>query len=428
MKVGLVYSFEDSNWFSVTKIVGNLIKAYQINVPEINFVHINFSNSHSNDVVAETAKKAFDGSLDKLIFLDHRPHPYSFLSSVGPSELDALKEIVFHIYGDFTLYLKLWKSTEKLLIGRKIKFICASEKQAKLVRKFTQNDCVTTCPFPVDDKEFKFFNKSYKELRSSIGLQENDFVFLYTGRLSEQKKSKELIEVFLQAQSDKRLSRNTKLLMAGKFDSLGSPYLEEEQLLGEYFRKTKKVLEKFSKDLAKNVIFLGNIPNEDLADYYNLADRFISFSCYHDEDYGMSVAESLMSGLPCLLTNWAGYSSFKLEDFSIATKHISVKLGEKRATFDIEEALKNLEDCSKGKLNATDRLNVAKCAHEKLSTQACARALKIILSDKVDCFEGFSKLMRELGSVSEFKRSPFMNESTKTYNQFYYRVYDVYAE
>lgn len=428
MKVGLVYSFEDSNWFSVTKIVGNLLKAYQMNAPEIDLVHINFSSTHSNDEIADTAKKAFDGSLDKLIFLDHRPHPYSFLSSVDPSELDAVKEIIFHVYGDFTLYLKWWKSTEKLLISKKVKFVCASEKQAKLVRKFTQNDCVSTCPFPVDGKEFKFSNSSDKELRSTIGLEEDDFIFLYTGRLSEQKKSKELIEVFLQAQSDERLSKNTKLLMAGKFDSLGSPYLEEDQLLGEYFRKTKKVLEKFPRNLAKNVIFLGNIPNDNLADYYNLADRFVSFSCYHDEDYGMSVAESLMSGLPCLLTDWAGYSSFKLEDLSVATKHISVKLGEKRASFDIEEALDSLEDCSRVKLSATERETVAKYSHEKLSIQACAKTLKIVLNNKVDCFEGFSKLMRELGSVSEFKRSPFMNESAKTYNQFYYRVYDVYAE
>ncbi|MBC77069.1 MAG: hypothetical protein CME64_13730 [Halobacteriovoraceae bacterium] len=428
MKVGLVYSFEDSNWFSVTKIVGNLLKAYKSEEIKAELVHIDFSIDKTKQDNVEAANNAFEKGLDRLVFIDHNPHPFLFLSSIRPDDLDLLDEITFHVYGDFTLYLRSWKACEHFLVGRKIKFVCASDKQAKLIKKFLSNDCVSVSPFPVDSNEFKFSDQNKSIVREKHGLKEDDFIFLYTGRLSEQKKSKEMIENFLECLVEKKLPMNCKLLIAGKFDNLGTPYLEEDQLLGEYFRKTQKVLNRFPEEISRNVILIGNIPNASLVDYYNCADRFVSFSCYHDEDYGMSVAEALMSGLPCLLTDWAGYSSFKIPELDGATVHIPVKLGEKRAEYNKHSAMQELESCFLKPLSSSSRQKLAELANEKFSIGACSKKLQIIQESSEEGFKGFSRLLHHLGAVNEFKPHLFMNECSKTFNEFYYKVYDVYAE
>ena len=43
MKTGVVYSFQDSSWFSVTKIVSNLLKSYESAIGKENIVPINYS-------------------------------------------------------------------------------------------------------------------------------------------------------------------------------------------------------------------------------------------------------------------------------------------------------------------------------------------------------------------------------------------------
>ncbi|MCO4755747.1 MAG: glycosyltransferase family 4 protein [Bacteriovoracaceae bacterium] len=428
MKIGLIYSFKESNWFSVTKIVANLLKAYELDKSNVELVHINYSASNTHEENLDTVTAAFKNDLQKLIFIDHLPHPLGFLSLLRPSQREKIKEIIFHVFGDFTLNFRWWSNTEKLLKDLKVKFVCASHKQARLVEKFVPKDTVYVCPFPVNPEEFYFDEGKRLETRKKIGLTEQDFAFLYTGRLSEQKKSKELINLFLDLKLEKKLPKNCKLIIAGSFDNLGTPYLQENQLLGEYFRKTNQILERYPKELVEDVVFIGNICNKELIDYYNCSDRFISFSCYHDEDYGMSVAEALASGLPCLLTNWAGYSSFKIDSISGATVHIPVALGEKRVSFDMDMAKDEMVKCYKESLPSESRKKLSVDALKILSIETCGNTLEEINRADVGVFSEFSAFLHLLGAVSEYKEFPFMNENSKVYNDFYYKVYDVYAE
>lgn len=427
MKVGLLYSFEESHWFSVTKIVENLKKSYVSAGLMGNIEEINYSSELDHDERKKKIVEASSKGFEKLIFLDHSPHPFEALDWFGQEALDQVKEIVFHVYGDFTLYMASWKKIEPLITGKIVKFICASNKQANLVKKFiNQTELVFICPFPVDKKQFYFDSAKREEFRKENGLSDDEFIFFYAGRLSYQKNIIELVETFLNLKKENKLSPDAKLWIAGEFDAIGNPYVQGEHMLGEYFRMMENCLKSYPEEIKESVRFLGKIKNKELTKIYCGVDCFVSLSSYHDEDYGMAVAEALCCGQASVLTNWAGYSSFK-SDYGIQD-FVPVSLGRRRPIVDIEDASRKILKASKQKITSEVREKISEEFVAKLSIEKCGDLLMAIHNESVQSFEGMSEMSHQLGAVAKFKSHPFMNEMTKEFNQFYYKVYDVYTE
>lgn len=430
MRLGLVYSFDESAWFSVNKIVKNLLASYQMAFEAEELVHINYSAKRKyveNDKsTAEAAKK----QLKKIVFLDHNPHPVHWLRTLEKENgLEDIEEIVFHVFGDFTLKMREWRMLDSLTQGKRLKFICASHKQAKLIEKFClQKSIIFVNPFPVDKREFSFDCAAGEKTRKRLGINVDDFIFFYAGRLSQQKNTEEMIELFLSLKESKELKANSKLLIAGDYDRIGMPYLQQGYELGEGFRKTDRILQRFPKPIRKDVVFLGEVKNKELSDYYNAADRFLSLSTYHDEDYGMAVAEALCSGLPALLTDWAGYSSFRVPDAPEGTRFIKTFLGERSPGFDKEQAAIEMVKASSNKLSAKQREEVAEKFGHAFSIEFAANNLKDILNKDVEDFAGFTAFLRQLGAIESVKWQPFISEFSKCFNELYFKVYDVYAE
>lgn len=427
MKTGLVYSFQDSSWFSVTKIVGNLLRAYESAVGKGNIVPINFSVDQTAAQNKNSIVSSLSDEVSRLVILDHRPHPRKVFEWIGQDRLAQFDEVVIHIFGDFTLNFADWKASEKHLKGVKVRFVCASDKQVSLIQKFVvQNDLVTKCPFPVDPEEFSFDPSRRGPFRKKLGLKEEDFVFLYVGRMSLQKNIYESVELFLELKKSGKLSPSHKYLLAGEFDVIGNPYVEDRHILGEYFRKVQHLLESYPKQISSDVRFLGAVSNKELSDYYNGCDRFLSLSSYQDEDYGMAVAEACMCGLPCALSDWAGYSSFHCPDVENFTNYTKVQLGVHRALIDKDDA-RSLFVSSATALSEEERGKGSRYYRDNFSIQAASEILKE-RTPEIDAFEGFTKLLNRLGAIASFKTSPFMNEMNKTLNDFYYEVYDVYSK
>lgn len=101
---------------------------------------------------------------------------------------------------------------------------------------------------------------------------------------------------------------NVELWLAGPWDNILLPYHGTRGLPGSYFTQFKSSL--IDKGLT-NVRFLGDLDEEELLGVYHASDLFVSFSTFNDDDYGMSIAEALMCGLPALLTQWGGLPTFK---------------------------------------------------------------------------------------------------------------------
>jgi len=428
MKIALVYSFKESDWFSVTKILNNIISSYEKAYGKDNLVHINVPWDFNADDLDLSKKDLLEANCDKLVFIDHRPHPIALLKELGVKEIHKFKEVVVHVYGDFTLTFKEWGAFDRVMQDCNVKLVCASDKQVNLVKNVSmQEDCLFKCPFPVKDEEFYFDQTKRSEMRRQYNVADEDIVFLYVGRLSKQKRNLETIRAFLDLRESGELGKDHKFLVAGGFDLLGQPYFGEGQLIGEYFRRIMQVIESYSPEVQESIQLIGNIKNTELIHYYNAFDYFLSMSTYHDEDYGMAVAESLCCGMPAIISDWAGYSSFRLDSDKDATHMVDIKLSPKLAQVNIDKLKNHLREAKKNKLSLERRKEVAQTYHANFTISAAAEIIKDIHSSQAYSYQGFKEVLHRLAYVSLFKKTPFMNEFDKCYNNFYYEIYDSYV-
>jgi glycosyltransferase involved in cell wall biosynthesis len=132
----------------------------------------------------------------------------------------------------------------------------------------------------------RFVGGQGERLRAEYGLTANDKVLLYVGRLVREKNLEFLLRALaplLREYSNPCL----KLLLVG-----GGPALD---LLRELSREL---------DIVDNVIFTGFVAPERTPDFYAAADLFVFAS--RTETQGVSIAEALAAGLPCVVVGAMG--------------------------------------------------------------------------------------------------------------------------
>jgi glycosyltransferase involved in cell wall biosynthesis len=148
--------------------------------------------------------------------------------------------------------------------------ISVSEYEKKLILKnfSIKPEKITVIPNGVNVHEFEDIKKQPNSTP----------VMLYIGRLEKYKGIHYLISVL--PKLDKTLI--LKIIGSGPYKK---NLIEQARQLGA----------------ADRVIFLDNLARKDLLQEYANADLFVSLSLH--EAYGLTVAESLMSGVPCLVAN-----------------------------------------------------------------------------------------------------------------------------
>lgn len=116
------------------------------------------------------------------------------------------------------------------------------------------------------------------KLRSKLGYDANDRILLYLGRVSEEKD----IDVLIRLLSPTLMrEEKTKMLVVGD----GTARSDLEILCSELGIKDK-------------VLFAGQKPWDTIADYYHVADFFVTAS--QSETQGLTYIEALASGLPVI--------------------------------------------------------------------------------------------------------------------------------
>ncbi|MBN2604789.1 MAG: glycosyltransferase family 4 protein [Bacilli bacterium] len=128
-------------------------------------------------------------------------------------------------------------------------------------------------------RRINYKNNDLLVLSQKLGIEQDDFVLLYLGRMSREKSIDSLICKFAKI-SEK--NKKVKLLLVG-----GGP----DQ---EYFEE--KVNELGMND---SVIFTGMVFPTEVGSYYQIADLFVNFSV--TETQGLTYIEALASGLPLLV-------------------------------------------------------------------------------------------------------------------------------
>ena len=141
----------------------------------------------------------------------------------------------------------------------------------------------------VDLENYDFSKKKQwrKEIREKNSLDENDFVFGFSGRVSADKGCKELFTAFKKLSEEKE---NIKLFIAGPID-------DKSGADDEIF------------DWAKNsdkVVFTGQIENKEMCCQYAAMDVLVHPT--YREGFGMVIQEAAALGCPVITTDIPGAS------------------------------------------------------------------------------------------------------------------------
>lgn len=430
MKQGLpaiIVSRDPSNWGSCRIITPNIEVAYQ----KIFGTQANYFNYPPNLKALDVwrlAKKIIASKPERLVFIDHAPHPDVLLKALD--ELlrgKPLPPVYVHVYGDFTIYVRRWLAIESLLKKTYIEFICASERQVRLVSKMIRNPAtvVSKCHFPVDTRHYKVDWNLRKKWREKLGAAEDEHIMLYTGRLSMQKNILRLSDEFIRMRKEAKM--NSRLLLAGAFDDLGAPFFGVQTPPGFYYLQWRDFVEKRQADDVACVEYIGNFNSEELCGLYNAADTYISFSLHHDEDYGMSPAEALCCGVPTILTDWGGYSSFegklascRLIPVSIDKHGLNISLHAARHAI-----LQRWFSHQPKETLHEDRLERSRVYQQRLSIEAAVQILKGIHSRRPAQFAGFTRAM---SSFAKLFSEPVPFPAGPSRDTVYEEIYEAYVD
>lgn len=182
--------------------------------------------------------------------------------------------------------------------------IFVSEFAANYARTGTpeQNRKIHVFENAIDTERFAFADRTAvrEEIRGKYGIEENDIVVLFVGRIVENKGTYELIRAVNPLQSEKRI---VLLVIGGATYSSTkvSPYVQK--CLDEGKNKS-------------NVFFTGYVDYEDMPKYYVAADISTLISRYN-EACGLVGLESMAAGLPVITTDRGGIGEYVSEECKI---------------------------------------------------------------------------------------------------------------
>lgn len=163
-----------------------------------------------------------------------------------------------------------------------------------------RNDCripKTYLLYNFVDNELFYPREKSKDLQAKYGLNDDDFVVVFAGRLSEEKGIGKLVKAFKEVVKEESKS---KLLIVGSGlykENLGflSPFLSE--------------LNEMTEEIKDNVVFTGYVAHSDIPDIYALADTVCLPSTWQ-EPAGLTVIEAMSCGKALITTESGGIPEY----------------------------------------------------------------------------------------------------------------------
>ena len=223
----------------------------------------------------------FSSALRKQLKLDSgdfdivHTHCYSAFPSLYAAQTKAQNKLVFtpHYHGVGHTFFRSMLHKPYKIFARRIfekaeKIVCVSQRESDLIKKNFKNveRKLSLIPNGVNNEEFKNLKRKKRDSR----------VILTVGRLEKYKGVQHILQAL------PRLEKDVTLEIVGK-----GPY--------------KSTLVELAKKLSvtERVEFLQDLSRQDLLQKYADADVFVLLS--EHEAYGMTVAEALCAGTPCLV-------------------------------------------------------------------------------------------------------------------------------
>ena len=195
-------------------------------------------------------------------------------------------KLVLHQENDFLNpllfdYMNIYKSYSCI--------INTSDYVTRCVKAFASND--SKCHTVLNGIDTQRFYDATAISRHKIGLNDKQFVIVFSGRLTPEKGILELIHAI------KKLSRTVdcKLLIIG-----ASAYGKDKEPT-VFIQK----LEEETEPIRDSVIYTGYVDYKDIPSYLKVADIAVVPSMW-EEPFGLTVVEAMASGLPLITTRSGG--------------------------------------------------------------------------------------------------------------------------
>lgn len=219
-----------------------------------------------------------------------------------------------------------------------------------------ENTAVIFNGIDTTDFEHEITSTQRHELRTTLGLKDDDFVLVFCGRLVEVKGVKELIHAVLKTNNE-----HVKLLIIGS-SNFGNGDI------GSYPNEIKKL----ALEHKNTIKFTGYIDNKDLYKYHKIADVGVIPSIYQDP-CPLSMFEMITSGLPTIATAAGGMVEIGNKECTIfvSIDHIIDELS--RA---INYLYNNPKVCEKMRLAAKNQS--LKFTKERFYQDFCNTIIKLI--------------------------------------------------
>lgn len=248
-----------------------------------------------------------------------------------PSIVSCMDIIPFTLKKDYSIGMRLFldKAMKSMKKAEKIISISDFTKQ-ELIEKFgIKKEKIKTVYLGYDKKIFKEKNK--QKARKKLGLKENKTYLLNVGSEERRKNVEELIKAVKGL--DAELIR-----------------------IGEQRTATRKLIE---KENTHNVLYIKNVSENKLAEYYNAVDLCVFPSSY--EGFGLPILEAMACNCPVLTTNYSSIPEI--------TGKTPIKI-EKITETEIKEKIKDVLD-SKSIQNSLRKKGLTQA--EKFSWKKCAK-------------------------------------------------------
>lgn len=239
------------------------------------------------EAIKDISRRSYD-----IILIENRPAYALKLKEVSNAKL------VYHLHNE-----KLDSKSEKALdiYNAATCIITVSDYIKSRVLTINHDDKKTTTVYNgIDLHAFSSCNHSIN--RNSIGLQEDDFVMVFSGRVTAEKGIMQLIEAMTLLQDLPRI----KLLV------IGSSFYGNDDNENSF----AKALREKAAHLSDRIIFTGFIPYAQMPNYLQIADIAVIPSVW-DDPFPTTVLEAQAMGLPIISTRRGGIPEQVTEESAI---------------------------------------------------------------------------------------------------------------
>ena len=189
------------------------------------------------------------------------------------------------------------------------------EIYSKSSRILTVSDYISSCVRTINPNDQKCFtilngidlnafspNIETTITRQQLGLSDNDFVMVFSGRITKEKGVSELIEAMIRLKE----YSNIKLLV------IGSPFYGDTANEDEFV----KTLKQQAASIKERISFTGFIPYKQMPQYIKMSDIAVIPSLW-DDPCPNTVLEAQAMGLPIITTRRGGIPEEVTEDNAI---------------------------------------------------------------------------------------------------------------